>query len=85
MSGENMKKRKSIKNLFPEFKETRKTKRSRRVNETKGWGKFVKDLEKRERANLKDVQEKRIEENSPQREYNKRYREDWKNSTRWKR
>ena len=76
------KKRKSIKSLFPEFSKKKSVKK-RKVQESKGWDKFVKDLDKRQRANLKDAQDKRIDENSPQREYNKRYREDWKNSTRW--
>ena len=74
--------RKSIKDFFPEFSKEKKIKK-RKVQENKGWDKFVKDLDKRQRKNLKDTKQKRIDENSPQREYNKRYREDWKNSTRW--
>jgi len=81
-----MSKRRSIKNLFPEFSNSKKRNlRKRKVQESKGWDKFNKDLDKRQRKNLKDAKEKRINENSPQREYNKRYREDWKNSTRWTR
>ena len=80
------KNRRSIKNLFPEFsKSKKKTAKKRKVQESKGWDKFTKDLDKRQRKNLKDAKEKLIDENSPQREYNKRYREDWKNSTRWTR
>ncbi len=78
------KNRKSIKNFFPEFSNKKQVKK-RTVQESKGWGKFIRDLEKRQDKNLKDTKEKRIDENSPQREYNKRYREDWKNSTRWTR
>lgn len=52
-------------------------------NESRNWDKFTKDLIKRERNNLRDAKNKRIDENSPQRKYNKRYREDWRNSTRW--
>lgn len=55
------------------------------LSESYNWDKFNKDLIKREGDNLRNMKEKRIDENSPQREYNKRYREDWKNSTRWKR
>lgn len=55
------------------------------LNESRSWNKFTKDLIKRERNNLKERKEKRINEHSPQREYNKRYREDWRNSTRWTR
>ena len=76
--------RKSIKGFFPEFSKKKQAKK-RKVQENKGWDKFVKDLDKRQRQNLKDTKEKRIDENSPQREYNKRYREDWQNSTRWTR
>ena len=80
------KKRKSIKGYFSEiFNSKKKKARSKKIQESKGWDKFVKDLDKRQRQNLKDTKEKRIDENSPQREYNKRYREDWKNSTRWTR
>lgn len=78
------KNRRSIKGFFPEFSKKKQNKK-RKVQENKGWDKFVKDLDKRQRQNLKDTKEKRIDENSPQREYNKRYREDWKNSTRWTR
>lgn len=53
------------------------------LNESYNWNKFTKDLEKRERKNLLEAKQKRINENSPQREYNRRYREDWRNSTRW--
>jgi hypothetical protein len=78
------KNRKSIKDFFPDFSKKKQVKK-RKVQESKGWGKFIRDLEKRQDKNLKDAKEKRIDENSPQREYNKRYREDWKNSTRWTR
>lgn len=82
-----MKKRLSIKNLFNDMPREKNIKSKREVNESsnEGWNKFIKDLDKRQYQNLKDAKEKRIEENSPQREYNKRYREDWKNSTRWSR
>ena len=53
------------------------------LNESLSWEKFVKDLAKRERKSILQTKEKRIDENSPQREYNRRYREDWRNSTRW--
>ena len=53
------------------------------LNESYNWSKFVKDFAKRERKNTLEAKQKRIDENSPQREYNKRYREDWRNSTRW--
>lgn len=55
------------------------------LNESYNWDKFNKDLMKRERNNLNERKEKRINEHSPQREYNKRYKEDWRNSTRWTR
>ncbi len=54
------------------------------LNESRNWDKFTKDIVKREREAIIDSKEKRIDEDSPQREYNKRYREDWRNSTRWK-
>jgi len=53
------------------------------INESLVFDKFVNDLEERDTANTAKFFKNQLDEDSPQREYNKRYREDWRNSTRF--
>ena len=46
--------------------------------------KFMKDIEKRDAEKDENFKKNQVEDDSPQRQYNKRYREDWRNSTRFK-
>ena len=48
--------------------------------------KFIKDIEHREQQGVKRVEEHfKGQDESPQREYNRLYREHWQNSTRFRR